>query len=79
MKQVTLKILRFHCLDRHHCAVHYHQLLDSIINRFEQNNPNIKIESIVMRNWYQLKSLKPGWGVRKTLPINNGMKCPTCQ
>lgn len=54
MKQTTLKFLRFHCLDRHHCAVQYHQLIDGIITRFEQSHPNIRFDSTVMRNWYQL-------------------------
>ncbi len=54
MKLVTLRFLRFHCLDRHHCAVQYHQLIDGIIRRFEEANPHIKIESTIMRNWYQL-------------------------
>jgi raffinose/stachyose/melibiose transport system substrate-binding protein len=54
MEQVTLKFLRFHCLDRHHCAVEYQQLIDGIIRRFEEAYPHIKIESTIMRNWYQL-------------------------
>ncbi len=54
LKEVKLQFLRFHCLDRHHCSVQYHQLIDGIIKRFEESNPEIKIESIVMRNWYQL-------------------------
>lgn len=54
MKEVKLKFLRFHCLDRHHCAVQYHHLIDGIIKRFEESNHGIKIESMTMRNWYQL-------------------------
>lgn len=54
MKKVILKFLRFHCLDRDHCAIHYHHLVDRIIERFEKANPGIRIESTVMRNWYQL-------------------------
>lgn len=54
LKEIRLKFLRFHCLDRHHCAVQYHHLLDGIIKRFEDAYPHIKIESTIMRNWYQL-------------------------
>jgi len=54
MNQITLKFLRFHCLDRYHCAVGYHQLIDGVISRFEKTHPHIKIESMIMRNWYQL-------------------------
>jgi raffinose/stachyose/melibiose transport system substrate-binding protein len=54
MSEVKLKFLRFHCLDRYHCAVQYHQLVDGIIQRFEASNPSVKIDSSIMRNWYQL-------------------------
>ncbi|RJQ53780.1 MAG: extracellular solute-binding protein [Nitrospiraceae bacterium] len=54
LKEARLKFLRFHCLDRHHCAVQYHHLVDGIIKRFEAANPHVKIESTIMRNWYQL-------------------------
>src|SRR3990172_4692695 len=67
MKQVTLKFLRFHCLDRHHCSVEYHQLMDGIIRRFETANPHIKIDSTVMRNWYQLM-----YTLKKKLPAEDG-------
>jgi raffinose/stachyose/melibiose transport system substrate-binding protein len=67
MNQVTLKFLRFHCLDRHHCAVQYHQLIDGIINRFEKAHPHIKIESMIMRNWYQLM-----YTLNKKLPAEDG-------
>ena len=63
MKQVTLRFLRFHCLDRFHCSVQYHQLIDGVIERFEKTNPHIKIESIIMRNWYQLM-----YTLKKKLP-----------
>ncbi len=66
MKQITLKFLRFHCLDRHHCAVQYYHLIDGIIKRFEEANPHIKIESTVMRNWYQLMHM-----VNKKLPADD--------
>ena len=67
MNQVTLKFLRFHCLDRHHCAVGYHQLIDGIINRFEKAHPHIEIESVIMRNWYQLM-----YTLNKKLPTDDG-------
>ena len=67
MNQVTLKFLRFHCLDRHHCAVQYHQLVDGIISRFEKAHPHIKIESVIMRNWYQLM-----YTLNKKLPTEDG-------
>jgi raffinose/stachyose/melibiose transport system substrate-binding protein len=54
MNQVALKFLRFHCLDRYHCAVQYHQLIDGIIRRFGETSPSVRIDSEVMRNWYQL-------------------------
>ena len=66
MKQVTLKFLRFHCLDRHHCSVQYYQLIDRIIKRFEEANPHIRIDSMVMRNWYQLM-----YTLNKELPTND--------
>ncbi len=52
---ITLDILRFHCLDRHHCAVQYHQLMDRIIDRFQAAHPHVRVSSTVMRNWYQLE------------------------
>ncbi|MFH2059872.1 MAG: extracellular solute-binding protein [Pseudomonadota bacterium] len=67
MKKVTLNFLRFHCLDRHHCSVEYHDLISDIINRFENENPHIKIESTVLRNWYQLM-----YKLKKELPNENG-------
>jgi len=67
MEPVKLKFLRFHCLDRHHCSVEYHQLISGIIRRFEKDNPNIKIESVVMRNWYQLM-----YQLKKELPTDDG-------
>lgn len=67
MKQVTLKFLRYHCLDRHHCSVQYHQLVDGIVRRFEKANPGIKVESTVMRNWYQLM-----YTLHKRLPDTDG-------
>ncbi len=54
MKEINLEFLRYHCLDRHHCAVQYYQLIDRIIKRFQGAYPDIEIESRVMRNWYQL-------------------------
>ncbi len=66
MKQVTLKFVRFHCLDRHHCAVQYHQLIDGIIKRFEDLYSHIKIESTIMRNWYQLM-----YTLDKKLPMDD--------
>lgn len=65
MRATRLKFLRFHCLDRHHCAVQYHHLIDRIIERFERNHPAIKIESTIMRNWYQLM-----YTLEKTLPTD---------
>ncbi len=67
MKTVALKFLRYHCLDRHHCSVQYHQLVDGMIRRFEKANPDIKIESVVMRNWYQLM-----YTLHKQLPDPEG-------
>ncbi len=67
MTPVVLKFLRFHCLDRHHCAVQYHQLVDGIIRRFEDAHPTIRIESTVMRNWYQLM-----YTLNKKLPEEDG-------
>ena len=67
MKTVTLKFLRYHCLDRHHCSVQYHQLVDGMIRRLEEANPDIKVESMVMRNWYQLMHT-----LHKQLPGSEG-------
>ncbi len=47
LNQVTLKFLRFYCLDRDHCGVDYHQLVDGIIDRLEKTYPHIRIESIM--------------------------------
>lgn len=66
MSQVTLRFLRFHCLDRHHCAVQYHHLVDGIIRRFEESNPQVRVESVIMRNWYQLTNT-----VYKQLPTDD--------
>jgi len=54
MSEVSLKFLRFHCLDRHHCAVHYRHLIDRIVQRFQEANAEVAVDSTVMRNWYQL-------------------------
>jgi len=66
LKKIRLKFLRFHCLDRHHCAVQYHQLIDGIIKRFEESHPDIRIESTIMRNWYQLM-----YTLNKNLPADD--------
>ncbi len=67
MAPIVLRFLRFHCLDRHHCAVQYHQLIDGIIRRFEDTHPTVRIESTVMRNWYQLM-----YTLNKKLPEDDG-------
>lgn len=67
MKPVTLKFLRFHCLDRHHCSVQYKQMVDGMIRRFEEANPHVRIESTVLRNWYQLM-----YALHKQLPDPEG-------
>jgi len=41
--------------------------VDGVIRRFEEANPGIRIESIVMRNWYQLM-----YTLHKQLPTDEG-------
>ena len=57
MKEVIFRFLRFHCMDRYHCSVQYFHLIEDIIERFERDNPHVRVESTVMRNWYQLMHL----------------------
>jgi raffinose/stachyose/melibiose transport system substrate-binding protein len=63
LNDISLKILRYHCLDRKHCSLQYHQLMDGIIERFQASYPAVRLDSKVMRNWYQLM-----YTLEKSLP-----------